>query len=127
MAGAPTPEIPPTAAVRSLSKAAGNGTVRLDPAGADQFLKELTAVRDEVELLSNDARRMSERVPKFGANSTGQAMSQKFVDRANDFAEVLLQYHQVLTDLDGGARQAVANWIRADQDHAAGFSAAGPR
>jgi len=126
-APAPLPEIPPIAAVQEFSRSVANGGVRLDPAAAEQFQRELIAIRDEVAIIRQDARFLVHRVPQFGANPTGRALAQKFVDRANDFTAVLQRYHQVLADMDSGIHQAVTNWTRHDQENADWFRAEGPR
>lgn len=120
-------EIPPIAAVRDLTRAAENGTVRLDPVVADEFLREIGAIRDEVAMIRNDAWRLSLRPPRFGANPTGEAMAQKFVDRAGDFRAVLERYLRVLTDLEVAARQSVTNWTATDRAQALRFGPTSPR
>ncbi len=121
------PEIPPLAALRALARSAENGTVRLDPAQAEAFLREIGAVRDEVAMIGQDSRWLVARSPRFGASPTAAAIGQKFDDRAADFIRIIRAYHQVVADLEDAIRQSVANWTETDQAQAAGFGAEGPR
>lgn len=120
------PEIPPVAAVRDLARSVENGSVRLDPVAAAEFLNELTAIRDEVAIIGQDARQLSWQSPMFGTSSTATLIGQKFVDRARDFNHVIRAFHQVLADLDATAREAVRNWSDTDRAQAVRFTLGGP-
>lgn len=114
----------PSAEVAELRSQVESGQVVLDP-GTGQRLQ--AALSDEVERVAGWAQRVRglARKAPFGNNMVGEAMADKFQQRAegdpDSFAATLDQYRKVLTDAHDAVSDAMRRYAQTDQSVADDF------
>lgn len=109
-------------AVGAFAGAAASGMVSIDPDAAQTAVKEIGAVRDELEMLLNQANISGGSDVQIGANPVGLAMAKKSTDRmdgaGDSFLHLVRQLFQQTEQAERALNQAIANYKDTDYGNA---------
>ena len=103
-----------------LRDTVSSGQVRLDPTAGEELRKQLQAQIDQVDRWLEQSGHSIARPAPLGANPVGDAMRDKFTDRAAgeeySFVGVMSAYRTVLEQTRTSVVEAIENFTRLDEE-----------
>jgi hypothetical protein len=109
-------------AVGAFAGAAASGMVSVDPDAAQAAIKEIGAVRDELQAMMDSLHVGGGSSVEIGANPVGVAMAKKSVDRMDGSGDSFMQLVRQLFDqterAERALNQAIANYEDTDYGNA---------
>lgn len=109
-------------AVGAFAGAAASGMVSVDPDAAQTAIKEIGAVRDELQTLLSSANVGGGSSVQIGANPVGEAMAQKSMSRmdgsGDSFLHLIRQLFDQTDQAERALQQAIANYKDTDYGNA---------
>lgn len=109
-------------AVGAFAGAAASGMVSVDPDAAQTAIKEIGAVRDELQTLLDSLGTSGSGDVEIGANPVGLAMAEKSVNRmsgsGDSFKHLVSQLYQQTETAERALNQAISNYRETDYGNA---------
>ncbi len=106
-----------------LKDTVSSGQVQLDPTAGEELRKQFQAQIDQVDSWLERANTSIARPAPLGANPVGDAMREKFTQRAEgepySFVSVMTAYRAVLEQTKNSIVEAIENFSRLDEDQQA--------
>ncbi|MFD9700864.1 hypothetical protein [Lentzea sp. NPDC059081] len=106
-----------------LKDTVSSGQVQLDPEAGEELRKQFQAQIDQVDSWLERANTSIARPAALGANPVGDAMREKFADRAEgeqySFVSVMTAYRTVLEQTKNSIVEAIENFTRLDEEQQA--------
>lgn len=103
-----------------LRDTVGSGEVQLDPAAGEELRKQFQAQIDQVDSWIERANHSIAVPAPLGANPVGNAMREKFTQRAegeqSSFVSVMTAYRTVLEQTKNSIVEAIENFTRLDEE-----------
>ncbi|KOV79635.1 hypothetical protein [Nocardia sp. NRRL S-836] len=103
-----------------LRDSVGSGQVRLDPTAGEELRRQLQHQIDQVDSWLEQSGHSIARPAPLGANPVGDAMRDKFTDRAageqHSFVGVMTAYRTVLEQTRASVVEAIENFTSLDEE-----------
>lgn len=103
-----------------LQDTVSSGQVQLDPTAGEELRKQFQAQIDQVDSWIERANTSIARPAPLGANPVGDAMREKFTQRAegepHSFVNVMTAYRTVLEQTKNSIVAAIENFTRLDEE-----------
>jgi hypothetical protein len=103
-----------------LRDTVSSGEVQLDPTAGEELRKQFQAQIDQVDSWLERANNTIARPAPLGANPVGDAMRDKFTQRAEgeqySFVNVMTAYRTVLEQTKNSIVEAIENFTRLDEE-----------